>query len=154
MFRTELDETIVNIVNGIMEHVEIPVDRGLYIRTRVRVKKPESRSMGKGGFLHFVFRRPYHSRATSVWFQAGDDRGFIPDDDLWKNTSNHDSGWRSDGVREHVNKVYFDYCKKVAPNTAPCELETTAHVDHVAVVGIVFQPEGDGYHYKLVQMMR
>jgi hypothetical protein len=154
MFRTELDSTIIEIVNGVLEHVEIPLEHGLYIRARVRVKKPGSRSRGKAGFLHFVFQRPYHSRSTSVWFQAGDDRGFIPVDAFWQNTSNHDSCWRSDGVRDHIHRVYVDYCRKVAPRCAPITLEATADIDHAAVVGIVVKPEADGYHRTLVKMVR
>ena len=46
----------------------------------------------------------------------GDDRWFswkqIPLD-AWKNTSNHDSCWRSDGVQSPMSTVYFEMCEAI-----------------------------------------
>lgn len=154
MFKTEIDNAIVGVVNSILENVEIPLDCALYVSARVRVKKPESRSRGKGGFLHFVFQRAWGGRYTRVWFQAGGEKGFTPDDTLWENTCNHDSEWRSDGVRDPITKTYFEYCEKVAPDLPPCELEATADIHCMAIVDVETQREPDGYHRKLVKVVR
>ena len=153
MFKTDLGWAITHIVDGILDNVEIPAERALYVRVRTTVKKPGSKSRGKHGYMHFVFQRPYHA-STSVWFQETADRVFAADNAKWQNTSNHDSCWRSDGIESPITSVYFDHCRRVAPKMAPIALETDGEIDRVGIVTIEVQREPDGYHRKLVRMAR
>lgn len=50
---------------------------------------------------------------------------FTLDPQQWENTSNHDSCWRTDGLR-FLNERYFEMCKKVNDSVAPIKLETDA----------------------------
>lgn len=75
---------------------------------------------------HYTPDWTYERRETIHWLfcnhvstfaaMEGDERWFdaiaIPLD-VWKNTSNHDSCWRSDGVDSFLSKVYFDWCTKL-----------------------------------------
>ncbi|MFA7628591.1 MAG: hypothetical protein WCY37_04290 [Candidatus Dojkabacteria bacterium] len=40
----------------------------------------------------------------------------------WRNTSNHDSCWRTDGLRL-ISEVYFDAARVMNPNVAPRDLD-------------------------------
>jgi len=155
MFSCQIDHTIVEIAEAAFMGPGRNPEDGIYVRARVFVRTNPYAERDVARFLHFVFRR-LGSEHTSVntWFQLGNETGFIPLDDEWQNTSNHDSCWRSDGVRAPIAKAYFDLCREVAPKKAPIELVSTANIDHVAVVKIQVRPVGDGYHQTLVHMER
>lgn len=155
MFSTDLERAICTMVDGILDNVEVPMDRALYMRIRTTVKKPGSASRGKRGYLHFVFQRPY-GHSTSVWFQETADRDYVPDDTRWQNTSNHDSCWRSDGVSSPIANTYFKHCRKVARKLAPAALEATAEFDfgRVKVVHVEIQQEPNTYDRKLMKVVQ
>jgi hypothetical protein len=155
MFCCQIDHAIVEIANSAFMNPGLNPEDGVYVRARVFVRTYPHAERDVSRFLHFVFRRlEPGTTATNVWFQLGNETGFIPDDAAWQNTSSHDSCWSSDGVRLPITRAYFDLCDKVAPNKAPIELTATAHIDHVAVVKIQVKPVGDGYHQTLVHMER
>ena len=156
MFSCQIDDAIVGIAKAAFLNANRNSEDGVYVRARVFVRTNPYAERDASRFLHFVFRRlgPDGS-SVNVWFQLGGETGFIPDDAGWQNTSNHDSCWRSDGVRSPIVKAYFDLCSEVAPKKAPVELVNTAHIDHVAIVKIQVKPTGDdGYRQTLVHMER
>jgi len=154
MFSCQIDDVITEIAKAALLGPGRNPEDGVYVRARVLVAQ-ERQEHGASRFLHFVFRRlgPEHS-SVNTWFQLGGETGFVPVDAEWKNTSNHDSCWRSDGVRYPITNAYFDLCKEVAPRKAPIELSATARIDHVAIVKIQVKPVGDGYYQTLVHMER
>lgn len=163
MFNCNLSDAIVEIVDAVFNRrgANPPITHedgrnstnGLYIRILVNVKKPNSKSKGKSAILHFVFSRHVYSSSTHCWFQITELKDLMPDKGQWKNTSNHDSCWRTDGIRSEIIKVYFDFCKKVAPKTAPMELLATSQFDRVAMVNIEFKEDSSGFsRYKLLKM--
>lgn len=156
MFSCQIDNAISEIaIAALMGPGRNPED-GVYVRARVFVRPHPHAERDVSRFLHFVFRRICPNGSfVNTWFQLGGETGFIPDDAAWINTCNHDSCWRSDGVRSPIVKAYFDLCNEVAPKKAPIELEATAHIDHVAIVKIQVKPTGDdGYHQTLVHVER
>lgn len=44
-------------------------------------------------------------------------------DMIWRNTSNHDSCWRSDGLH-FIDDYYFRLCATVAPKSRPVDVDT------------------------------
>ena len=50
----------------------------------------------------------------------------IPSDE-WINTSNHDSCWRTDGMR-WINDTYFEMCRGCNPDVAPATLYSEARL--------------------------
>jgi hypothetical protein len=57
-------------------------------------------------FIHTILCGNVH-----VWFTVGPD--YNPMDvplSKWKNTSNHDSCWRTDGLNRPLSEVYFRFC--------------------------------------------
>jgi len=163
MFECNLSDAIVEIVDAVfnLQSATYPIvheerlyfSKGLYVRILVNVKKPNSKSRGKTALLHFVFSRHAQSSATHCWFQTTEFKDCVPDKSKWKNTSNHDSCWRTDGIRSEIIKVYFDFCRKVAPKMAPIELLATSRFERVAMVDIEFKEDSSGYsRYKLLKM--
>jgi len=51
----------------------------------------------------------------------------------WKNTSNHDSCWASDGLA-FINRAYFDMCNEVNPDVAPITLESNADLGFISTI--------------------
>jgi len=66
----------------------------------------------------------------------------------WINTCNHDSCWRSDGLR-FLTKYYFDMCEKVAPDIAPIEVPTEMSIGWMSFkvinVEVHFNHKPEGY---------
>lgn len=156
MFSCQIDNAISEIAEAAFMGPGRNSEDGVYVRVRVFVRTNPHAERDVSRFLHFVFRRlgPAGS-SVNTWFQLGSETGFIPDDAAWTNTSNHDSCWRSDGVRSPIVKAYFDLCSEVAPKKAPVEVCATAHIDHVAIVKIHVKPTGDdGYRQTLVYVER
>ncbi len=84
-------------------------------------------------WMHFLFRRDYGS--TNVWVFTSEDISF-PALDSWKNTSNHDSCWRSDGIRSPIWAEYFKLCKEVDQAAPPISLESRCNIEKVETVRI------------------
>ena len=86
----------------------------------------------KRGSVHFIF-----TRNTSVWytFREGLHRWDEIPFNEWKNTSNHDSCWISDGVRSVLTKLYFEWAKEINPDIAPRD------ISQFCILGIIgFNP--------------
>jgi len=83
--------------------------------------------------------------------------------DAWKNTSNHDSCWRSDGVESPLSQIYFDMCDEVnrqlpeEDRVAPKDLSMFNTfgfgdiVKHVTIVHAAVEPT-DTYRRKIVEV--
>ena len=127
MFEMSLTETIESIVDNFLP-VCSPKDEGLMISAHVSICEPYAMYTTRGddyprtigAYVHFLFRRA--TNYTNVWFAVCDDYFDKPD---WINTSNHDSCWRTDGVRSRLNTLYFKMCKIVNSEVAPIKLETS-----------------------------
>lgn len=75
--------------------------------------------------------------------------------DAWKNTSNHDSCWRSDGMRP-LNETYFDMCEEVnaarvkagLKKIAPCSMSgyTTLGNTMVTEVRVTTKSDKDSHN--------
>lgn len=81
--------------------------------------------------IHFLFVRP--SNYTKVFVCMPDFREFriIDVERVWKQTSDHDSCWRSDGMRD-VTDVYFKLCDPIckAKKCAPKDVNTSNYLDY------------------------
>lgn len=53
----------------------------------------------------------------------------------WKNTSNHDSCWRSDGVNSILSTLYFDSCEKVQSHLPDEMRKAPKDVPHYNTMG-------------------
>ncbi len=75
--------------------------------------------------------------------------------DAWKNTSNHDSCWRSDGF-SFLTEIYFAMAKSVNDRKAPCELHDYTNLglsSHpVSKTTVMLQTQKDGYHKNVVKV--
>lgn len=107
--------------------------KAVLVKVRVSVSDYEADKRATR-FVHILFSRP--SNITRVWSHYG--REFDrPELHQWHNTSNHDSCWRTDGMR-HLSDAYFDACDTVNPDVAPRDLSCSAYVDAVHMVEITY----------------
>ena len=79
----------------------------------------------------------------------------IPADE-WKNTSNHDSCWRSDGF-SFLAKIFFDMAKIVNDDKRPCDLSDYTNLgigsSPVTKTQVMFRMQKDGYHKDIVKVI-
>lgn len=73
----------------------------------------------------------------------------------WKNTSNHDSCWRGDGVERPLSTLYFEVCDKVEKKARPIDLHQNCWFalgsDVWKDVEVTWEPEpNNSYKRKLV----
>lgn len=76
----------------------------------------------------------------------------------WKNTSNHDSCWSSDGL-SILSKAYFEMCEEVDPDVAPIKLSSEAKFGlfgrlYTKVRMTLKQKSGNNYGFELVKIKR
>lgn len=140
MFSVDLDSAIQFLVDSKREPVvwgwnifqkntHIIKRKALYLKFEVSVRNleysdDESELLKDDNLtcpVHMIFFGD-----TSVFFYADKERKFygFPDAELFENTSNHDSCWRSDGFRL-LHQLYFDMCEAVAPEKASVDLDST-----------------------------
>lgn len=114
-------------------------------------------------YCHFLLCGNVH-----VWVYTGDE----PDPmqvplDQWANTSNHDSCWRTDGVRSQLSELYFKSCYEVQEHLPERLQKAPVNVTHYCTVGrflgegpfafaeIQFkQDDQNNFEYKLTQVKR
>lgn len=66
----------------------------------------------------------------------------------FKNTSNHDSCWRSDGIGSELTRLYFQWAKEINPNKAPkdigqhCIISLNKH----RLCTVTFEPDPTSEH--------
>lgn len=96
------------------------------------------------------------------WYGAKD----IPVD-AWKNTSNHDSCWRSDGIDSPLTSVYFEMCEEVndlrvaagLDSIAPNSMHQFSHLSSSVFQEVMkttvtdYERDTSGYHRKLVDIV-
>jgi hypothetical protein len=138
MFHIELDSVLVQLVEAVLSTKDAQSDdersRGLYVRVLISASTPlledGEHPVGKliHKWMHFLFRRDY--RSTNVWVFTSENIWF-PAIDSWKNTSNHDSCWRSDGIRSPIGAEYFKLCKEVDQEAAPISLKLRCNIEKV-----------------------
>jgi len=126
------DMKVASVLTDIVEHVLPPLresrervwdrgDDGLSLLTDPGISMKVDLSL-----THYTDNKTYERRETIHWLfcnrvstfaaMEGDERWFdaaIIPVDVWKNTSNHDSCWRSDGVDSFLTKVYFKWCEEL-----------------------------------------
>lgn len=71
----------------------------------------------RGATAHFLF-----CGNTTVFFALSGSSS-IPGPAEFKNTSNHDSCWRTDGVHNPLTALFFKWCEEVSPHRRPCDVD-------------------------------
>ena len=106
-------------------------------------------------YLHYIF-----SGNVSVWFAATNSPFLDTDPSKYKNTSNHDSCWSSDGLRD-ISRIYFEQCEKVQDHlpenlkVAPAYVSDFSLLEKVSLVEITINSsEGNRYGYDLTSLKR
>lgn len=98
---------------------------GIMIRCYVSVNDYQE-DKSKHEFVTFLF-----CGNTTVFARTGG--GIMYAKDLpveeFKNTSNHDSCWRTDGVDSYLSQLYFRMCREVNPSKAPADLSTFCNLN-------------------------
>ena len=72
----------------------------------------------------------------------------------WKNTSNHDSCWRSDGLN-FIDNTYFEMCEELFPEKAPIDCNVYAEfgiVDSYPKTVLVKMAPKTDYGYDLINI--
>ena len=72
----------------------------------------------------------------------------------WKNTSNHISCWRSDGMR-WMNEAYFEMCEACNPDIIPAELDSICQIGFIKLwhnVQMDIKLNSDEIFYSLVNI--
>ena len=122
MFKVRLSNVICAIKSGLLppqySRLEDGSWKGLVISADLSM---EDFGVGRGrrSSVHFAF-----TKNTSVWFSCSDRLwrwNDIPIEE-WRNTSNHDSCWRTDGVESVLTQLYFEWTRKINPNKAPKDI--------------------------------
>ena len=103
----------------------------------------------------------YAGQHSIFYAFAHDEDGFyrhlskIPAGD-WKNTSNHDSCWRSDGF-SFLSKIFFDMATVVNDDKRPCDLSDYTNLgigsNPVTKTQVMFRMQKDGYHKNIVKVL-
>jgi len=146
MFKAEVDDVIQFIVDSNRVKSELGknfflLDSGvtqkeaLYIKFEVRVR--DFKAKGDRIIRDEELSCPVHMiffGDTSVFFYA--DKNLecsdIPSPELFVNTSNHNSCWRSDGFSK-LNELYFDMCEEINPKMDPDNLESYVNFSFVSM---------------------
>lgn len=118
--KTELGKNMFYCPDGSVQK------EALYIQFEVRVR--DFQYKGNRAARDVEISCPVHMiffGNTSVFFHADKDRKCygIPAPELFVNTSNHDSCWRSDGFRK-LHELYFAMCEEINPKIAPIKLDS------------------------------
>ena len=115
--------------------------------------------------IHFILLK-WHKVFVSI-SEDDDFHGYeLPEPKTWKNTSNHDSCWRSDGFSD-LSQTYFKIHNEIYANTpdehkeAPVSSDIHFHLGHGWLSGPVFKfvkvehkalEIGNSYHRQLTKI--
>jgi len=125
MFSIELSKTITDLFKSPLCRfsAEECTDYGVLLEMDLEVHEPYREDIEREPSVRercfFLMRRA--SNYVNIWWCVPED-GRYPNPSEWKNTSNHDSCWRSDGVGAPLTKLYFAMCKQVNHAEAPKNL--------------------------------
>lgn len=101
--------------------------RALFVEIDLRVGRSGSEEPNAMRFVNLIFQR--YGNGFHVWSKVTKEAAIwrVSEDDFntWRNTSNHDSCWRDDGLTD-ITKTYFALCKEYDPTVAPIKLEQFA----------------------------
>lgn len=120
MFAMELTNLIPYLVEQLAPH---DTNKALKLSFDVRLSHyTNEKDYHKGTIIEFLFRRNFGHFDT--FFRTTTNR--FDDKPDWKHTSSHDSGWKTDGLRD-INKVYFSMADEIREevddeNLAPKDL--------------------------------
>ena len=70
----------------------------------------------------------------------------------WENTSNHDSCWKSDGLR-NISEICFQLCSLLDDSIPPKDIEVTASFSYPVKVWTTLKPKED-YGFDLIKVER
>lgn len=148
---TEL--SIANIVRSLLHQINKedysnPRKKAIYLKLRFRSDfYDENGDNNKSAFdmIHMLFEGH-----VSVWI-AVNNKWLLEDVKLFefKNTSNHDSCWASDGFRPLIN-TYFNQCEEVQSHLpehlriAPKDISTLNTIDKLDFIEIEYKIGQDG----------
>ena len=162
MFNSDTDHTITRLVDQVLTNerrfnTKLEDDGsitagGMLIEVELNVSDPsiedydERMEAGARRFYYVVF-----CNNVSVFVARREvDDGIQHYEDIessdWENTSNHDSCWRSDGMR-WLSKAYFDMCDEVNAEAAPITLDASATIGFMSLwrdveVNVTWNDEG------------
>jgi len=129
-------------------------NRALFVRVDLRVGQPGSEEPFASRFVNFVFQR--YGNGFHVWCKVVKHNVIwtIEEQDFetWENMSNHDSCWRSDGLKK-VSETYFALCKEYDENTAPVMLDQFAWLD-TWMMRIESEPSKKPYKWNITKLER
>ena len=153
MINSDLEISLGNIVRGMLPYIQNSYkskkERAIYIKVQLKAEYINNVEIK---FLHFIF-----TGNVSVWCAVN--KEFIIKHisyDEFKNTSNHDSCWSSDGIRDIFN-TYIDMCKSVQKDLpekekiAPIDIKTFNFIKDVKFVNISYEKYND-VKYKLTKI--
>ena len=165
MFNTSTESIIGRLVDQAMPRLArnpeylsegLRFTNGILIDVALEVSDPDTGKVEKrffyvafcGNVSVFVARRDQPGTHGLRHFAE------IPSEE-WENASNHDSCWRSDGLR-FLSDNYFTMCGNVNPDKAPKQLDSDSQVGFISLwhdVVMTTAPSGaDDYRRKLVSI--
>lgn len=106
MFQADLGEVIADIKKMLIPPGQTN-PKALYIRADIGMRVYEPTDIRRRSFLHFVLYSPFGGSVHTFVAEQNFDGHEELNELAWENTSNHDTCWRTDGLRSPISKVYF-----------------------------------------------
>ncbi len=153
MFKVDLKNILCSLVDRDLDRITptnyhndgIYSKKGIIYEISISVDDYDTRKHAYNSFYVMFFGN------TSVFYAHKRMSFYTPfhvSPEMWINTSNHNSCWRSDGL-QFINKYYFDMCKEVNKEKAPIELENNARFVSINPINVIVHYKySDGSSYK------
>ena len=125
--------------------------KALYVSLHFRLDTYNGDSDHERRVVHLIFERP--TNYTKVWSAVG---GYgIPQPEEFTMRSDHDSCWRSDGLRD-ISVAYLDMLRKLRERNPGEQISEYCTVQAVAWLEVVYEPDfddrPDGYRKRLTSI--
>lgn len=140
------DLTIATLVNALLRRggSSGQPSRALYIQVRISLSVYEPVEDSESATVHLVFERP--TNYTKVWSFV--DTGWqIPDPSKFEMLSDHDSCWRTDGLRD-VSSAYLNALGKLRERRPGSRIDTHNCIERVDWVGVTYHADPSDRHRK------
>lgn len=111
MFAMEVSDVIATLKEQIIPRGQ-ENGKALHVLLDLRMHLYEDDlEVSRSAFVHFLLHCP-HGGSTHTFMADGEPYAKLSDLH-WENTSNHDSCWRSDGLRTPLSNIYFDMARQI-----------------------------------------
>jgi len=155
MVNSELEISLANVVRGMLPYANVrnsyysKEKKAVYVKIQLECEHMDN---CERKFLHFIF-----TGNVCVWCAVNREYFLdrIPYDEF-RNTSNHDSCWTSDGVGD-IFHTYIELCEYVQKDVpeekqvAPVNIKTFNFIKDVKFVNIKYE-KYDDYKFKLTKI--